>query len=145
MTFIDSELPSLLGEPLDGLLFTCVGVPKYASAAGRPPGSPTAMLGHAAWRIGSKKTQPEVARRPHHPIGGDGGTGAVAAGAMTAGFVRATHSVPSPNTVPTSQASPPRKGMRPIDRNPPHPTRKARYREESSLTTRRPRASAPTT
>jgi hypothetical protein len=43
MTFIDSELPALLGEPLDGLLFTCVGVPKYASAAGGPPGSPTAI------------------------------------------------------------------------------------------------------
>ena len=43
MTFIDSELPALLGEPLDGLLFTCVGVPKYASATGGPPGSPTAI------------------------------------------------------------------------------------------------------
>ncbi|HEU5225871.1 MAG TPA: hypothetical protein VFV29_08725 [Actinomycetota bacterium] len=43
MTFIDSEVPSLLGEPLDGLLFTCVGVPEYASAAGGPPGAPTAI------------------------------------------------------------------------------------------------------
>jgi hypothetical protein len=43
MTFIDSEVPSLLGEPLDGLLFTCVGVPDYASAAGGPPGAPTAL------------------------------------------------------------------------------------------------------
>jgi hypothetical protein len=43
MTFIDSEVPSLLGAPLDGLLFTCVGVPKYASAPGGPPGSPTAV------------------------------------------------------------------------------------------------------
>ncbi len=43
MTFIDSEVPSLLGEPLDGLLFTCVGVPEYRSAAGGPPGSPTAI------------------------------------------------------------------------------------------------------
>ena len=43
MTFIDSEVPPLLGEPLDGLLFTCVGVPKYASAAGGPPGAPTAI------------------------------------------------------------------------------------------------------
>jgi hypothetical protein len=41
MTFIDSEVPSLLGEPLSALLFTCVGVPQYASAAGGPPGSPT--------------------------------------------------------------------------------------------------------
>jgi hypothetical protein len=41
MTFIDSEVPSLLGDPLDGLLFTCVGVPDYASAAAGPPGAPT--------------------------------------------------------------------------------------------------------
>ena len=32
MTFLDSEIPALLGEPLDGLLFTCVGVPAYRSA-----------------------------------------------------------------------------------------------------------------
>ena len=43
MTFIDSEVPSLLGEPLDGLLFTCVGVPEYPSAAGGPPVAPTAI------------------------------------------------------------------------------------------------------
>jgi len=41
MTFIDSEVPSLLGEPLSALLFTCVGVPRYASAAGGLPGAPT--------------------------------------------------------------------------------------------------------
>jgi hypothetical protein len=41
MTFLDSEIHELLGEPLDGLLFTCVGVPEYASAAGGPPGDPT--------------------------------------------------------------------------------------------------------
>lgn len=43
MTFMDSEVPSLLGEPLNALLFTCVGVPEYASAAGGPPGAPTAV------------------------------------------------------------------------------------------------------
>jgi hypothetical protein len=43
MTFLDSEIPALLGEPLDALLFTCVGVPEYASAAGGPPGAPTAV------------------------------------------------------------------------------------------------------
>jgi hypothetical protein len=43
MTFLDSEIPGLLGEPLDGLLFTCVGVPEYASATGGSPGSPTAV------------------------------------------------------------------------------------------------------
>jgi hypothetical protein len=43
MTFLDSEVPALLGEPDDlaTLLFTCVGVPEYASAEGGPPGSPT--------------------------------------------------------------------------------------------------------
>jgi hypothetical protein len=43
MTFVDSEVPALLGEPLDALLFTCVGVPEYASAAGGLPGAPTAV------------------------------------------------------------------------------------------------------
>jgi nitroreductase family protein len=41
MTFLDSEVLALLGEPVDGLLFTCVGVPEYASTAGGPPGAPT--------------------------------------------------------------------------------------------------------
>ena len=40
MTFLDSEIHELLGEPLDGLLFTCVGVPEYASMAGGLPGAP---------------------------------------------------------------------------------------------------------
>ena len=43
MTFIDSEVSPLIGEPLDALLFTCVGVPEYASAAGGMPGAPTAV------------------------------------------------------------------------------------------------------
>jgi hypothetical protein len=43
MTFLDSEIPGLLGEPMDGLLFTCVGVPEYPSAVGGPPGAPTAV------------------------------------------------------------------------------------------------------
>jgi len=37
----DSEIPGLVGEPLDGLLFTCVGVPEYRSKAGGPPGAPS--------------------------------------------------------------------------------------------------------
>ncbi|HVF08823.1 MAG TPA: hypothetical protein VNC60_09625 [Actinomycetota bacterium] len=41
MTFIDSEVPAVLGASLDALLFTCVGVPECASAAGGPPGAPT--------------------------------------------------------------------------------------------------------
>jgi hypothetical protein len=42
MTFIDSEVPGLLGEPDDlvTLLFTCVGVPAYASRPGGGPGAP---------------------------------------------------------------------------------------------------------
>jgi hypothetical protein len=43
MTFIDSDVPPLLGEPLDALLFTCVGVAEYAGAAGGSPGAPTAV------------------------------------------------------------------------------------------------------
>ena len=43
MTFVDSEVPALLGERLDALLFTCVGVPEYAPAAGGLPGAPTAV------------------------------------------------------------------------------------------------------
>jgi nitroreductase family protein len=40
MTFLDSEIQGLLGEPLDALLFTCVGVPEYAPKAGGLPGQP---------------------------------------------------------------------------------------------------------
>jgi hypothetical protein len=41
MTFLDSEIPELLGQPLEALLFTCVGVPEYTSKAGGLPGAPT--------------------------------------------------------------------------------------------------------
>src|SRR6185312_4972009 len=41
MTFIDSEVPALLGEPVDSLLFTCVGVPRYPNAPAGRPGTPT--------------------------------------------------------------------------------------------------------
>jgi hypothetical protein len=41
MTFLDSEIPALLDEPLQGVLFTCVGVPEYKSAVGGTPGQPT--------------------------------------------------------------------------------------------------------
>jgi SagB-type dehydrogenase family enzyme len=43
MTFLDSEIPALLGAPLDGLIFTCVGVPANTSKPAGPPGSPTAV------------------------------------------------------------------------------------------------------
>jgi len=41
MTFIDSEVPATIDEPLDGLLLTCVGVPEYRSVSGGLPGEPT--------------------------------------------------------------------------------------------------------
>jgi hypothetical protein len=42
MTFLDSEVPALLGEPDDlvTLLFTCVGTGEYKSKAGGGPGAP---------------------------------------------------------------------------------------------------------
>jgi nitroreductase family protein len=42
MTFLDSEVPALLGEPdeLVTLLFTCVGVPEYQGRPGGGPGAP---------------------------------------------------------------------------------------------------------
>jgi hypothetical protein len=43
MTFLDSDVPALLGEPLQPLLFTCVGVPEYQSARGGSPGRPTSI------------------------------------------------------------------------------------------------------
>jgi hypothetical protein len=53
MTFVDSELPGLLGEPDDlaALLFTCVGVPEYRSRAGGRPGAPATVR-----RIASRVT-----------------------------------------------------------------------------------------
>jgi hypothetical protein len=44
MTFLDSELTGLLGEPLAGLLFTCVGVPTYRSKSGGRPGTPASVV-----------------------------------------------------------------------------------------------------
>lgn len=43
MTFVDALVPPLLGEPLDALLFTCVGVPEYSSTPGGPPRAPVAI------------------------------------------------------------------------------------------------------
>ena len=47
MTILDSELEHLLGEPMAGLLFTCVGMPTYRNKPGGRPGEP-AMIGTAA-------------------------------------------------------------------------------------------------
>jgi hypothetical protein len=43
MTFLDSEVPAVLGQALDGVLFTCVGVPLYRSAPGGSPGAPATV------------------------------------------------------------------------------------------------------
>jgi hypothetical protein len=43
MTFADSEIAALLGEPLAALLFTCVGVPEYRNRPGGRPGRPTTV------------------------------------------------------------------------------------------------------
>jgi SagB-type dehydrogenase family enzyme len=55
LTFRDSEVPALLGAPgtdLAGLLFTCVGVPAYASRAGGGPGAPV-QVRQVTPRLGS--------------------------------------------------------------------------------------------
>jgi hypothetical protein len=41
MTFADSELEGVVGERVEGLLLTCVGMPEYPSATGGAPGEPT--------------------------------------------------------------------------------------------------------
>ena len=43
MTFLDSEIADALGEPLAGLLFTCVGVPAYRNKGGGRPGAPASV------------------------------------------------------------------------------------------------------
>jgi nitroreductase len=44
MTFVDGLVPRLLGQAnMQGLLFTCVGVPEYASKPGGLPGDPSAV------------------------------------------------------------------------------------------------------
>ena len=44
MTFLDSEIAGLLGEPLAGLLLTCVGVPAYRNKGGGRPGEPAPVV-----------------------------------------------------------------------------------------------------
>jgi SagB-type dehydrogenase family enzyme len=41
MTFLDSEIPGLLGEPLAALLFTCVGIPHHRTKRAGTPRDPT--------------------------------------------------------------------------------------------------------
>jgi hypothetical protein len=44
MTFLDSEIAGLLGDPLAALLFTCVGVPTYRNRGGGRPGAPASVV-----------------------------------------------------------------------------------------------------
>lgn len=44
MSFLDSEIEPLLGTPVAGLLFTCVGVPTYRNRAEGQPGEPVSVL-----------------------------------------------------------------------------------------------------
>ncbi len=55
MTFVDSEVPPLLGETDDlvTLLFTCVGVGEYSSRPGGGPGAPV-DVGSVVPRIGGR-------------------------------------------------------------------------------------------
>lgn len=43
MTFYDRSIPEFLGEPVEGLIITCVGVPSYRSRPGGPPGRPNSV------------------------------------------------------------------------------------------------------
>ena len=43
MTFLDAAIPDLLGEQVEALLFTCVGVPEYKAKPAGKPGSPAAF------------------------------------------------------------------------------------------------------
>ena len=43
MTFLDSEIPGLLKEDLEAMIFTCVGVPEYTNKPGGRPGRPAVV------------------------------------------------------------------------------------------------------
>ncbi|MDQ6937329.1 MAG: hypothetical protein M3140_06410 [Actinomycetota bacterium] len=48
MTFLDTEIEPLLGQPLAGMLITCVGVPAYRSTDGGRPRHPVEVVTPAA-------------------------------------------------------------------------------------------------
>ena len=70
MTFLDSEVPALLGEAADlvTLLFTCVGVPEYRSRPGGRPGEPVTFNARDAEDGGRRVTRPttEPTTQPTH-------------------------------------------------------------------------------
>ncbi len=43
MTFYDSEIAPFVGEPVEAMLLTCVGVPEYANRPGGTPGEPVSV------------------------------------------------------------------------------------------------------
>ena len=58
MTFVDPQIPRLLGEPLEGLLITCVGVPAYRQRPGGWPASPTKMRALRRWTYSQLGAEP---------------------------------------------------------------------------------------
>jgi SagB-type dehydrogenase family enzyme len=65
MTFLDSEIEALLGEPAAALLFTCVGVPTYRNKGGGRPGKPTVVVTPASGM--TEKGSPYGQRPLHRP------------------------------------------------------------------------------
>ena len=71
MTFVDGKMAALLGQPLDGLLFTCVGVPEYASGPGGEPGAPAEVrLVTPAHGRPVAARAPRLLESPAQPAGG---------------------------------------------------------------------------
>jgi hypothetical protein len=59
MTFADTEIPELVGDPaVSGLLFTCVGVPEYKSKPGGGPGAPVTVR-YVSPRIADEAPPPD--------------------------------------------------------------------------------------
>ena len=72
MTFLDSEIPALLGQPLAALLFTCVGVPLHRTKRAGTPRDPADVSERSAaagirpvWVWGT----PENQKAPDSPSG----------------------------------------------------------------------------
>jgi hypothetical protein len=61
MTFQDDLIPSLLGRDVNGLLWTCVGIPEYRSRPGGTPGAPTWLGGSIAPRFDDGPSIPATA------------------------------------------------------------------------------------
>jgi hypothetical protein len=66
MTFLDSEIPALVGEALGGLLFTCVGVPIHPTKPAGAPRAPTDV----SEGVGSRDVGSGLANRKLSPFPG---------------------------------------------------------------------------